>query len=205
MESARKAAKRAAAGAPSASALLQGAYVETAGQEGRATVCIAVLETTEAGTYLHAANIGDSGYWVLRVRGEGTGARLAIAQRSRPLSHSFNCPYQLGVLNGVELNTPVDADVYSAVELRTGDLVNMILVLPSRLSRVSLGHGLTVPSSGPGCHGWLDRRLVSTRYTYARGKGSWPGQSDTASFLLPFVCEFPTFYESMGALRKQLP
>jgi len=44
---------------------------------------------------LHAANLGDSGFWVLRMEGEEGRARISVAHKSRSQSHSFNCPYQV--------------------------------------------------------------------------------------------------------------
>jgi len=44
---------------------------------------------------LHAANLGDSGFWVLRMIGEEGRARMSVAHKSRSQSHSLNCPYQV--------------------------------------------------------------------------------------------------------------
>jgi hypothetical protein len=109
--------------APSPTALLQEAYTRAQSTEGRSTASVVVLQTSDTGASLNAANLGDGGFWILRSRGEGLHARLGIAARSRAQSHSFNCPFQLGGLRGVELNTPADADVYGDVALLPGDLV----------------------------------------------------------------------------------
>ena len=66
--------------------------------QGSATVCILVLE----GARLHAANLGDSGFWVLRGR--------KVVHRSPPQQHAFNWPFQLGS-PGSRSDTPSSADV----------------------------------------------------------------------------------------------
>lgn len=111
------------AASPAALQVLQEAHTRAQSTEGRSTASVVVLQTGGAGATLNAANLGDGGFWVLRARGEGSRARLGIAARSRAQSHSFNCPFQLGGLRGVELNKPEDADVYRNVELLPGDLV----------------------------------------------------------------------------------
>lgn len=85
--------------------LLQSAWVAVA-VEGRSTASL--VELDGAASVLRAANLGDSGYWVLRRSERGT---LRIVHRSRSQQHAFNCPYQLGRLAGVELNEPSDASV----------------------------------------------------------------------------------------------
>lgn len=52
---------------------------------GSSTACILSLDTRTG--MLYSANIGDSGYLILR-NGE-------VIQESQPLTHYFNCPYQL--------------------------------------------------------------------------------------------------------------
>ncbi len=52
------------------------------GRQGSCTACVLVLE----GNTLHAANLGDSGFLVLR------GKRVLF--RSRTQQHQFNFPYQ---------------------------------------------------------------------------------------------------------------
>ena len=66
--------------------------------QGSATVCILVLE----GARLHAANLGDSGFWVLRGR--------KVVHRSPQQQHAFNWPFQLGS-PGSRSDTPSSADV----------------------------------------------------------------------------------------------
>ena len=53
--------------------------------EGSSTACILTLDTSNG--MLYSANIGDSGYLILR-NGE-------MIQESTTLTHYFNCPYQL--------------------------------------------------------------------------------------------------------------
>ena len=67
-------------------------------EQGSATVCILVLE----GARLHAANLGDSGFWVLRGR--------KVVHRSPQQQHAFNWPFQLGS-PGSRSDTPSSADV----------------------------------------------------------------------------------------------
>lgn len=52
--------------------------------QGSSTACIIVLE----GTYINAANLGDSGFMILR--------GLEIVYRTKEQQHSFNFPYQIG-------------------------------------------------------------------------------------------------------------
>ena len=66
--------------------------------QGSATVCILVLE----GARLHAANLGDSGFWVLRGR--------RVVHRSPQQQHACNWPFQLGS-PGSRSDTPSSADV----------------------------------------------------------------------------------------------
>lgn len=87
--------------------------------DGRSTACVVMLDDRGDAPVLHAANLGDSGFCVLRPRADG---RMGIAQKLRMQQHSYNCPFQLGWLHGVEINTPADADV-SAVALQQGDVV----------------------------------------------------------------------------------
>ena len=48
--------------------------------------------------------------------------RLGVAFKSKPQSFRYNCPYQLGLHDGEELNTPSDADTLE-VELQLEDTV----------------------------------------------------------------------------------
>ncbi|KAK9844187.1 hypothetical protein WJX81_007473 [Elliptochloris bilobata] len=101
----------AAVTAPSALApvaIMRAAHRQTLVQ-GSATVCILVLE----GARLHAANLGDSGFWVLRGR--------HVVHRSPQQQHAFNWPFQLGS-PGSRSDTPSSADL-STVEVAAGDVV----------------------------------------------------------------------------------
>jgi hypothetical protein len=96
-------------------AVLDEALSLTRGTEGRATACIVTLEIVakdKGESLLHAVNVGDSGFWVLRVGGPAAHRRLRIVHQSRALVHAFNFPFQLGLLDGVELNTVADAERY---------------------------------------------------------------------------------------------
>eukprot|EP00966_Prymnesium_polylepis_P229967 5321139-Prymnesium_polylepis.1 len=109
-----------ASASSSAEAILQRAWDRSAALEGRSTACVAVL--TSEPPLLRASSLGDSGFWVLR-RSASRG-RLGIAHRSMFQQHAYNCPFQLGRHDEVELNTPADAEPYS-VSLESGDVVLM--------------------------------------------------------------------------------
>ena len=103
--------------------------------DGRSTACLVTLDGGEpdvkpimgmshfekpiAAPTLRAANLGDSGFMVLRRR---KGGRLGIAFKSKPQTWSFNAPYQLGLHDGEELNTPADAELFEC-ELQLHDIV----------------------------------------------------------------------------------
>ena len=89
------------------------------GVYGRSTACIASVDQFEGESRLRLANLGDSGCWVLRRR---QSTRLSVAFSTTPQLWEFNCPYQLGTLEGVELNTPTDA-LTSSFTLLPGDVV----------------------------------------------------------------------------------
>ncbi|KAF8391099.1 hypothetical protein HHK36_023399 [Tetracentron sinense] len=88
--------------------VLTEAYSNTK-SEGAATACIVALTGQQ---YLHAANIGDSGFVVFR---EGH-----IIYCSPTQQHSFNCPYQLGNDRGSD--RPVSAQIIK-VPVKPGDIV----------------------------------------------------------------------------------
>jgi protein phosphatase PTC7 len=60
------------------------AYQYSTYVQGSSTACILVLD----GTHLNAANLGDSGFMVIR--------GLEIVYRTKEQQHSFNFPYQIG-------------------------------------------------------------------------------------------------------------
>jgi hypothetical protein len=64
--------------------IMQEAYQYSTYVQGSSTCCIIVLD----GTQIHAANLGDSGFMVIR--------GLEIVYRTKEQQHSFNFPYQIG-------------------------------------------------------------------------------------------------------------
>mmetsp|Transcript_45898 Transcript_45898/g.73830 ORF Transcript_45898/g.73830 Transcript_45898/m.73830 type:complete len:554 (-) Transcript_45898:306-1967(-) len=79
------------------------------------TTTATVLSLNKTSMLLSAANLGDSGFLVLR-----NGKEIA---RSRPQTYEFNMPYQLGNQELEECcNSAEDADVYS-VPVREGDVI----------------------------------------------------------------------------------
>ena len=66
--------------------------------QGSCTACILMLE----GAKLHAANLGDSGFMVIR--------KNRIVFKSPQQQHQFNFPYQLGG-EGTLSDTPAHAEV----------------------------------------------------------------------------------------------
>lgn len=64
--------------------LMSEAYQYSAYVQGSSTCCILVLD----GTHLRAANLGDSGFMIIR--------GLEIVYRTKEQQHSFNFPYQIG-------------------------------------------------------------------------------------------------------------
>ena len=67
--------------------------------QGSSTACILALE----GDTLHAANLGDSGFMVVR--------RNKMLFKSRSQQHQFNFPFQLGRGGRVPFDSPSDAEV----------------------------------------------------------------------------------------------
>jgi len=92
---------------------------------GASTIAVAVVSQGTLGV----ANLGDSGFMVLR---RGRHGRLEIVSRSREQHHRWNCPYQLTRLPqslsekfpGFSCDLPEDCQRYSA-RLHQGDLVLM--------------------------------------------------------------------------------
>ena len=66
---------------PTPLAVLEEAWADTRALDGRSTACLLVLQEDQQGPVLHAANLGDSFFCVLRTRGEGDRARLGFAHR----------------------------------------------------------------------------------------------------------------------------
>jgi len=89
---------------------------------GASTICLATVKGCDLGV----ANLGDSGFMILR-RGKH---RLEIVQRSKEQHHRWNCPYQLTRLPPAlarqfpdfACDTPGDADLYNCL-IHEGDLV----------------------------------------------------------------------------------
>lgn len=86
---------------------------DAATKTGTATACIMTIN----GETMRCANLGDSGYVVLRPNDN----RYIVLTVSESQQHDFNCPKQIGT-NAVD--HPHDADRYE-VTLREGDLVIM--------------------------------------------------------------------------------
>ncbi|KAL3131465.1 hypothetical protein ABBQ38_007773 [Trebouxia sp. C0009 RCD-2024] len=78
--------------------------------KGSCTACVLCVE----GSQLHAANLGDSGFLLVR-NGE-------LVTMSRPQQHGFNCPYQLYCPGAGAGDLPLHADRYT-IELKPGDSV----------------------------------------------------------------------------------
>ena len=75
--------------------------------QGSCSVTVAELR----GSTLHAANIGDSGFVVLR------GGKTV--ERSRAMEHAFNAPFQIATIGG---DDPREAELY-AVEVQSRDIL----------------------------------------------------------------------------------
>lgn len=78
---------------------------------GSSTACIVLVEDRGQQVYMRSANIGDSGFMVIR---NGN-----IVYRSKEQQFSFNFPYQLGATTRA---TPRHADIYD-FELLEGDII----------------------------------------------------------------------------------
>jgi len=91
--------------------------VQKAELKGSATVCIVTVDL-HTGT-LTAANVGDSGFMVLRSgTGKGTGAELLY--RSEQQEHEFGRPFQLGHHEAADSHT--SAEEWSTT-VREGDII----------------------------------------------------------------------------------
>ncbi|KAI9120959.1 hypothetical protein K1719_007992 [Acacia pycnantha] len=86
--------------------------------EGSSTACIATLKQNldehpnEEYYYLHAVNVGDSGFMLFR--------NLKLVFQSPTQQHRFNTPYQLG--NSEKSDTPEKAEEFT-VEVAARDIV----------------------------------------------------------------------------------
>ncbi|KAG1662444.1 hypothetical protein FOA52_004025 [Chlamydomonas sp. UWO 241] len=81
---------------------------------GSSTCCIMQLD--QSNRTLVAANLGDSGFIVLR--------RGVIIARSRPLQHYFDCPLQLGCFpDFVEATDTADEAELYTIDVRPGDVI----------------------------------------------------------------------------------
>ncbi|KAK6253592.1 hypothetical protein QUC31_015312 [Theobroma cacao] len=87
--------------------VLHEAYFHTK-VEGSSTACILTLKTD----FLHAVNVGDSGFMVFR--------DAKLVYRSPIQQHDFNCPYQLG--NSKTSDGP-DMAMELFVRVKAGDIV----------------------------------------------------------------------------------
>lgn len=94
-------------GAVDPKTILSDAYYDT-DAEGSSTACLLTL----TGQFLNVANIGDSGFVLIR---EG-----ANMYRSPVQQHYFNCPYQLGFGPGFDL--PNLAQAYK-LKVKPGDVI----------------------------------------------------------------------------------
>lgn len=123
MEGAERAS---AAGASDPFKVLSAGYegVRRLGARGACTACVVGLQPDGS---LSVANLGDSGFVVLRRRraaeaeAEGEGG-FAVVSRSTPQQHFFNCPYQLMWDGTEEGDAPSDAQGYE-VRVEPGDVL----------------------------------------------------------------------------------
>lgn len=74
--------------------------------QGSSTACILALE----GDTLHAANLGDSGFMVVR--------RNKVMYKSRSQQHQFNYPFQLGRRGRMAFDSPAAAEVGPSVSFK---------------------------------------------------------------------------------------
>lgn len=107
---------------------------------GSATACVVGIDTQRA--MLEAANLGDSGYAILRHAQtspsdkDNGDDRYQVIYSSPSQTHYFNCPRQLTKLEpganaeGMIMDLPNHADVTSQ-RLRAGDMV-VLFVSPTR-------------------------------------------------------------------------
>ncbi|TCD60591.1 hypothetical protein EIP91_009836 [Steccherinum ochraceum] len=86
-------------------------------RNGSSTACIVNLNASSG--ILRAANLGDSGFCIIR--------SSAVIHEQRPQTHWFNCPKQLAKISDWRLrsaveDTPRDADKFET-KLRDGDII----------------------------------------------------------------------------------
>ncbi|XP_054801474.1 probable protein phosphatase 2C 55 [Prosopis cineraria] len=91
--------------------VLDEAFHETKSQ-GSSTACIAALKQNPKKQYLHAVNVGDSGFMLFRDN------KLVFRSPTQP--HEFNRPYRLG--NSKNSDTLEKAEEFK-VEVKAGDIV----------------------------------------------------------------------------------
>lgn len=87
--------------------IMQEGYQYSTYVQGSSTCCVLVLD----GSHLHAANLGDSGFMVLR--------GMEIVYRTKEQQHSFNFPYQIGTGSA---DKPQHSQRIT-VEVQPGDLI----------------------------------------------------------------------------------
>lgn len=116
----------------------QAVLKEPAVSLGSSTACVITLDGAQR--MLRSANLGDSGYIVLRegarddanaTRGKARGAKRGqlpdnVLYVAPPLQYSFNAPYQLSKLTGMApdalQNKPQDS-AENRIQLQTGDII----------------------------------------------------------------------------------
>ncbi|BDA46553.1 Protein phosphatase PTC7 homolog fig at C-terminar half [Coccomyxa sp. Obi] len=89
---------------------------ERDGLKGSSTACVVLIDTAQG--QLKSANVGDSGFLIVK-RG-GSGEQLSVKYHSPQQEHSFGCPYQLGHYEGAD--SPEDA-MLMTVPVEAGDFV----------------------------------------------------------------------------------
>lgn len=107
--------------------LMSEAYQYSAYVQGSSTCCILVLD----GTHLRAANLGDSGFMIIR--------GLEIVYRTKEQQHSFNFPYQIGTGSA---DKPQHSQRIQ-VEVQPDDLIILGTVFPLP----TLSHSVTPSTS----------------------------------------------------------
>ncbi|KAI9466200.1 protein serine/threonine phosphatase 2C [Lactarius psammicola] len=133
---------------------------------GSSTACLINLNASSG--LLRAANLGDSGFMIIR--------SSSVLHRQRAQTHFFNCPRQLakipsviGRSSGAVTDSPEDADVYET-KLRDGDL---IIAYTDGLSDNVFNHEITSICSLVSRSGVSEEaqvKLISDRLIeYARG------------------------------------
>lgn len=93
-------------------------HVESEGVQGSSTACLLTVNLQQG--RLHAANLGDSGFFVIGKQGNRD--QLAIKFRTSQLEHEFGCPFQLGHHRAA--NKPEDADL-ATFPVQKGDVIVM--------------------------------------------------------------------------------